>query len=348
MWALGRVVRAAVQWDIYRQIAAQSRVHSGHVPLPPVVVEIVAHDVQPELSAALLAACSRAVEGAECVDAQEAGSGVRPSAVAIVSWVGDAEVQIQVGLSREKEWRSRRLDFREEDAVIERWTAAGFAAGTLAGEIKAQAEPHPAPPPERPPPSPPPTPPALPPASPPAEVVPPPPSVGARASTWFDLEALVGRGLSTGPPRLGGALRAAFAPWGSAPYGAAVFGYARAPDDEAGVGARWIRVGLAAGYAWRPLDCTLCVQAYAELAGEQVRVWAVEAGTGRIDARVRWSAGALGGASVAWMPIPILGLVAGVELGWLEPGRVVRLYGQDHTELPRLQAAGTLGVRWRP
>jgi hypothetical protein len=318
------------------------------VPLPPVVVEIVAHDVQPELSAALLAACSRAVEGAECVDAREADSSVQPSAVAIVSWVGEAQVQIQVGLSSEREWRSRSLDFREGDAVVERWTAAGFAAGTLAGEIKAEFGPHPAPPPEQPPPSPTPEPPALPPASPPAEPPPPTGSEAAGASTWFDLAAVVGRGLSTGPPRLGGVLRAALAPWDSAPYGAVSFGYARAPDDEAGVGVRWIRGGLVAGYAWHPIDCTLCVQVYAELAGEQVRVWAVEAGTERVDASVRWSAGLVGGGSVAWMPVPMLGLVASGELGWLEPGRDVRLYGRHHTELPQLQAAGTLGVRWRP
>ncbi len=288
------------------------------------------------------------MEGAECVDAREADSGVQPSAVAIVSWVGDSRVQIQVGLSREREWRTRRLNFREEDAVVERWTAAGFAAGTLAGEIKAEVELQPAPPPDRPPPSPAPSPPALPPASPPAEPVPPAPSEVGHSSTWFDLEALVGRGLSTGPPRLGGVIRAALAPWGSAPYGALAFGYSRAPDDEAGVGARWLRAGLVAGYAWRPLDCTLCVQGHAELSGEQVRVWAVEAQTGRVDARVRWSAGLRGGGSLAWMPMPMLGLVVGVELGWLEPGREVRLHGQHHTELPRLQAEATVGIRWRP
>ena len=287
------------------------------------------------------------MEGADCVDAREADSGVQPSAVAIVSWVGDAEVQIQVGLSREREWRVRRLDFREEDELVERWTAAGFAAGTLAGEIKAEAEPHPAPPPDRPPPSPPREPPALPPASPPTEPATEPPVVRA-SSTWFDLMALVGRGLSEGPPRFGGVLRAAFAPWASAPYGGVAFGYSAAPQDQAGVAARWVRAGLAAGYAWHPLDCTLCAEAYVELSGEQVRVWAVEARTGRVDARVRWSGGVRGGGSVAWMMLPMLGLVVGVEVGWLEPGRDVRLYGQPHTELPQLRAAGTVGVRWRP
>jgi hypothetical protein len=101
------------------------------MPLPPVVVELGDAPLTPELRQTLLRACTRSVEEGECVDA----TGATPNesrAVVILSWGGDGNVRIQVGLREPTRWRSRTLHFAAEDDLVEICTAVGFAAGTLA------------------------------------------------------------------------------------------------------------------------------------------------------------------------------------------------------------------------
>ena len=63
----------------------------------PVAVEIAPPDSPKESIAVLLAACTRAKRGGECVLAADvAGGGT--SAVAIVTWQGNARALVEVGL----------------------------------------------------------------------------------------------------------------------------------------------------------------------------------------------------------------------------------------------------------
>src|SRR5688500_16331939 len=111
----------------------------------PVAVEIAPPDSPKESVAVLLAACTRAKRRGECVLAADV-SGSGTSAVAIVTWQGNARALVEVGLRREghPEWRTRTLEFDpNRDDLLERWRAVGFVVGTLANEEAPSSESEP-------------------------------------------------------------------------------------------------------------------------------------------------------------------------------------------------------------
>jgi len=83
----------------------------------------------------MLEACSAGLRGARCVRARGEES-VDPRAIAVVSWVGESRVNIEVGLGREQPpvWRTRDLAFEAADPEIERWRAVGFTIALLVGD----------------------------------------------------------------------------------------------------------------------------------------------------------------------------------------------------------------------
>lgn len=106
------------------------------MPLSVVAVEVLAQQARTELTEALLRACSRSVEGAECVAADDVVDESRTVAVAIVSWATPSTVRVEVGLRQSGRWLNRELRFSPEDAPLEVNTAVGFALGTLAGRVR--------------------------------------------------------------------------------------------------------------------------------------------------------------------------------------------------------------------
>ena len=61
----------------------------------------------------------------------------RETILGTVSWVDDNTAELLLGLPhwRNNRWLERQLDFKEEDELIERHRAVGFALGSLAGTV---------------------------------------------------------------------------------------------------------------------------------------------------------------------------------------------------------------------
>jgi hypothetical protein len=328
------------------------------VPLPPVLVEILADEPRPDLTQALLAACSHAVQGTDCVEAAQDGAQEEATAVAIVTWEEPGRVRIQVGLRPKRQWRVRYLVFEEADEELERWRAAGYATGTLAGQISAEQrarrqEPAPAAAEPGSKPQPPPAPPAKPPTPKTPRKVP------AQVETddwglWVDLGALVGPGLKPviqlepAPRRFGLVGRAAYAPIARWPFAHLAVVYAQTWEQLRGVGARWASVALGAGYALFGPDCTVCAELRASLLVQGVWVEAVNTALDVEDSGHRWTAGAGPGADFSWVGIGDFGPFASFEVAALASETRVELFGTEHSTLPRWEYSAALGLRWRP
>lgn len=104
----------------------------------PVAVEVAPADPPGELRATMLEACSAAAKPASCEateslprESVEASEGV--DLLARVVWEEPTRVRISVGYRDDQgtEWKHQQLEFSEDDPVVERWQAAGYAVGTL-------------------------------------------------------------------------------------------------------------------------------------------------------------------------------------------------------------------------
>ncbi len=285
------------------------------LPVPPIAVEIAPPTQDAELIRHLLDACSRAASPVECVTADQVDA-TRVSALAIVVWLPRADsVRIQVGAKRGQSrgsWITRHITFEDSDALGERWTTAGFVVGTLASrfglapqeqaEREAPVAPEPAPQPVE-----------SPEPAPEVRVRPEAPGPPPRR-LWFDLAAVTGPFLDSGPWRFGGMLGAAYMdePWPVFAYSALRYSY-RPPDAQrvvAELGEADLGLGLPVLNESRfGLDATAAV------AVERLRVVLDDASLeGR--AITHWVPGARARLEFAWQPSRHLGGVLGVGLAW--------------------------------
>jgi hypothetical protein len=108
-----------------------------------------------------------------------------PRAIAVVSWLGQSEVSIEVGLGREQApaWRTRNLAFETGDPEVERWRAIGFTIALLVGDD------------------------GLEPAVPLPKDAAPPPAGDASLPLALEARAVTGAGLVSGAWRWGGEAR---------------------------------------------------------------------------------------------------------------------------------------------
>lgn len=171
-----------------------------------IVIEVAAQQVSEDALSVLVSACTRAARGASCVLTKDA-SDAQSTAVAIVSLDAADKMRVEVGMRQGEHdsWRTKEFNFLPTDEQLERWRAVGFAIGTLAesDSLTTQEAPQPELEPR--------------PEKPPAKVRPVPlplPQLGAplRTQMFVAAGALAGRGLDTGPMRVGGALSLLVAP----------------------------------------------------------------------------------------------------------------------------------------
>ena len=279
----------------------------------PVAVDVAPPTAPREQVVALMAACSRAVAEAQCLPAAEVTQG-QTQAVAIVTWRGDENVRVEVGLRAEGKpvWRTRNLTFNPDDAVIERWRAVGYVVGTLARDERPADEPEPevAVEPE-------PQPPVAPPAAPkPAPAVADTPATnapaaqpGAPARAAIEVGGVIGP--SSNGVRSGGVVRTRWPLPEPLRVLASVRYLARA-TDETGLIARWatIGAGVAGVFGTEQLEAS----AGLELRGEYFQAHAEDA-SGRSDSK-HWFQPGLGlSVSGAFMPTPRVGVYLGGDAG---------------------------------
>jgi hypothetical protein len=283
-------------------------------------------------------------------------AGAEATAVAIVSWQGDRQVRIQVGLRHRRQWRIRQLAFEEADAPVERWKAAGYATGTLAGEVSGvkqlptkepvlAAEPA-----ARPPPAPTPRPRA---PKKPAVAERPPPLPERQGALWFDIGGLVGSGLESESQdetvyKKGLFGRLAYAPFANWPFVYASVGYAWVDEDAEGVGANWTSMALGGGQAFLGIDCSWCLDSRLSLLVQRLQAEAVQEDPPSDDRGQRWILGAQAGADLSYVHMGIFGPFVGGELSLLFGDTDIRNKGSVHSTESRWHYSAILGFRLRP
>jgi hypothetical protein len=216
--------------------------------VPLVLVEISPPDQPAALSQVLVDACSSTVREGKCRLAPEAEAPAA-SALAIVRWSDqderEAVVQVGVREGRSTSWQARTLHFVDTDLRIERWRSVGLTIATLVGET-AKPPPDSAPREER--------------RDVPASPSPPvpgsprePEGEGGSAEVelprlWVNLGAHAGPGLGARDLRAGGRIDAGWRPARLPLFIGSGVGYAVRPEDDRGVSARWLNVGVQVGW----------------------------------------------------------------------------------------------------
>jgi hypothetical protein len=313
------------------------------VPLPPVppdlpqvVVEIAPPESAPELKSALLDACTKAAQGAMCVEAGTAQEDA-PGVVAIVSWQGASHVRLQVALRREQEWVAREITFDEHDVPEERWRAVGLMIGTLGSVIargetplpETPAEPAPAAPsepkpvstvPER----------QIPSPSPPS---PPSPRHGAITielpgphRAFIGMAAVSGSAFEQGAPRLGGEIGGSALISRAGLYSSAAFSYQEGLARAHGVRTTWIEASLGLGFA-RELGSAFVGVMRADGFCERFAPLVAIPDTPGPTTDDRWLGGARLGADLMWWGLEPIALLIGGAARWTAGTTDVRFDG---------------------
>jgi hypothetical protein len=304
------------------------------VPVPPdvpqVVVEISPSESAPELKLALLDACTRAAQGATCVEAVADQEEI-PGVIAIVSWRDAGNVRLEVALRREKEWVLRDITFDEHDVPEERWRAVGLVIGTL-GTVIARGE---TPPPETPPaPVPPPKNAPTPvPAVPNRQTLSPSPTPRPRTHEprgprrgWMGAAGVLGSALVEGTQRIGADIDGAALLARFGLYGFANAAYSEGWTRPHGVRLTWVEGSLGIGGA-RELGARFVVVARVEGVCERfaASVSGIENASPTSD--TRWLGGARLAADWMWWGLEPVGLFIGSGVGWMAGSTEVRAEG---------------------
>ena len=339
-----------------------------------IVIEIAAPRVSDEALAVLVSSCTRAARGAECVLAKDA-SDASLSTVAIVSLKSDDKMRVEVGVRQgnHDSWRTKDFSFLAADETLDRWRVVGFAIGTLAegspaptapnSDWSSSAAPSSA--------AASPTAPASPSSTSPSSISPsstspssttasPPPleSPPVRATgegpakpepglrVFAAAVGVLGPGLDRGPWRIGGGLRAEFAPRFPLYF---VFGgnaAMRIAGDPSGATARWYDVSAGVGV---PLVGSLShsgLQLDASLLAEHFDVSVSPLG-GSSDSRARWLLGGEGAIGGRVEVLPNLFIVADFEATILSAATDVIVSGKSIGRAPSFRYLGSVGLRVR-
>ncbi|HVY28544.1 MAG TPA: hypothetical protein VHB79_18440 [Polyangiaceae bacterium] len=315
----------------------------------PIVVEVSAPEPRPAELTALIAACSRAATPNECITSDVKGSDP-PLGVAIVRREGD-RARIELGLrgGKSAEWSTRDLIFQPGDDELERYRAIGFAIGTLVAKQvepsapvasgpsasgSADASPSKpseasrtsAPPPGR---------------APAAPAVTAPQPIVPRA-TWLELVGSTGLALIPGPPRFGGALRAASELRPRGLFVVAETSYAER-WGEPSLRVRWLGMSLGVGQPLAPSLRTLGLDVRLAFAVQRLALTAQDEERSAGDSR--WKPGISVALDAHWEVTPPLSILLGAST-FVDPKRtVVEVGGTSVGETPALGLDGFLGLR---
>lgn len=237
----------------------------------------------------------------------------------MVTWSDDANARVEVGVEQADGagWRVRELSFAVEDPPAERWRAAGFTIALLVGEKAFADEPEP------------------PPA--PLEVAAPQPFLA------LNLKALTGTGAGDGW-RFGGELGALAGLPASAWFGGVSVRYALAPEPAPGVELRWLDLALGGGVRGE-LWPDVSARARLELLLENVAASAERDGTSA--SRSAWVPGLRVGGDAVWPALGQWGLVASVDVFWLDGSTPITLASERVAESAGAGVALGLGLEGR-
>jgi hypothetical protein len=312
------------------------------MPFPPVVVDIGPPPNPPELSTTLIAACSDAVPSGSCLLSSHAERPRRPRAVVYVTWQHPgqraADLSVTMGESGAGRQVVRTLTFHDADAPLERWRAVGFAVGALVDEQEAVAATN------RPPPAPPTPPVPVQDAQPGSEDSDPGP---LHHPFLAGLGALAAPGLSDGGWRFGGWLRADLTFEAAPLLVTGAVSYAASPEDDRGLNANWLTMGLGAGGYLNLPTARLGLRLRAEVIAERLGVWAHDQATGLEDSGSRWAVGPRVGLDGCWPYDGVVAAVAGVTAWTLNDDTVIRMHGQDEASVPWAALGLGIGVQLR-
>lgn len=301
--------------------------------LPTVAIDLP-EDTSPQIVARVVDSCNAALGSRRCEAAQPTGNDT--TLLAVVRFQGAAlDIRLFRGRGVRTEVERRSVAFSEEDAAPDRYIAAGLMVAALTAAQPQSPEKAPAevPPPESPPP-PPPEPEPEPVQSAPGA---PAPHLG------IDLAFLMGQGLDSRHPKLGGGLQ----PWwlaDSPRIGASVsisYLYSSGP-----VQLTWVSAGL--GVAGRITDWSapVSVEISTEAMVQQASAAAERDGIRRSENLLRW-----GGRLGSKIAFPLGGPIE-PYLGWevtlLRPSFEVRLEDERIGSEGPLRFGLALGVRIVP
>jgi hypothetical protein len=312
-----------------------------------IVVEVYAPEPSPQELSVLIAACRRAAAPNDCVTS-DSKPAEAPLGVAIVRRDGE-RAHIELGLrgATTSQWSTRDLVFQPGDDELERYRAIGFAVGALVARDTAPAAPKPEPP------------------EPPPESLPPPltrpkatkvvaepsprPATRTEASpdggrsTWLDAAGLAGLGLIPGPPRVGGALRAASELVPRGLFAVAEVAYTQRVGEPE-LRARWLHLSVGVGHPLSRLR-GFGVDVRLALAVERMTVTAVD--DARSQGAARWKPGGVVAVDGHWDVAPPLGVLLGAAT-FIDPERtVINSGGESVGETPALGLDGYVGLRLR-
>lgn len=315
----------------------------------PIVVEVSAPEPRPAELTALITACSRAATPNECITS-DMKSSEAPLGVAIVRREGDrARVELGLRGGKNAEWSTRDLVFQPGDDELERYRAIGFAIGTL---VAKQVEP--------------PTPPASSssssatsadgpskPAESPHTVAPatrgepvsggiPAPAPVPPRATWLELVGSAGLALIPGPPRFGGALRAASELKPRGLFVIAETSYAER-WGEPSLSVRWLGMSLGVGQPLAPNLPNLGVDVRLAFAIQRLALTAQDGERSAGDSR--WKPGFSVALDAHWEVAQPLSILLGAST-FVDPKRtVVEVGGSSAGETPALGLDGFVGLR---
>jgi hypothetical protein len=237
----------------------------------------------------------------------------------MVTWTDAANARVEVGVEQADGagWRVRELSFAAEDPPAERWRAAGFTIALLVGEKTFADEP------------------VAPTRAPVLEQ--------PRPFLALDLKALTGTGAEDGW-RFGGELGALLGPPASAWFGGVSVRYALAPEPAPGVELRWLDLALGGGLQ-SALWADLSGRARLEFLLENV---AASAERGGVSASQNaWVPGVRLGGDVIWPGLGQWGLVASVDVFWLDGSTPVTVAAERVAESAAAGVSLGLGLEGR-
>lgn len=286
------------------------------MPLPVVVVV----EPPPERVSAE-AVLEKACGDAALAPCRVAAVEPRQGAFVSVVWMGPDEVRLELrGAPASAEpSRARRLSFRPTDASLDRWETIGLVAGALSAELTES----PAPPESE-------------------EQAAPAEPWGALPRGWLGMGVVVGTGLASDPPRVGGALDAGLG-LGPLPLELALTASVASAQSREGIGLRWIVLAPAVGtsVAWKRTGITLRARVGPHWHQLQARL----KGPAYVGRAARW-VGGVGGAVDLYWPSDVWSGWLGLEAWRLSEETAVIV---DDVRLSHWQALGgtvRFGLTW--